>query len=124
MIKFVSDLRQIGGLLLVLRFPSPIKLTVTDRWLTPGPPVSFTNKTDRDDITEILLKVALNTIDLTLTLKISPPITDKKQKLFTLRLCEHLVSLTICWWSPVCSFPLFMRCVYLSFLCGVSLRSV
>jgi hypothetical protein len=26
-IKFVSDLRQVGGFLLVLRFPSPIKLT-------------------------------------------------------------------------------------------------
>ena len=37
-IKFVSDLRQVGGF---LRFPPPIKLT---------------------DITEILLKVALNTI--------------------------------------------------------------
>jgi hypothetical protein len=29
------------------------------------PPVSFTNKTDSHDITEILLKVALNTITLT-----------------------------------------------------------
>jgi hypothetical protein len=28
-----------------------------------GPPVSSTNKTDRHDITEILLKVALNTIN-------------------------------------------------------------
>jgi hypothetical protein len=39
-IKFVSDLRQVGGFLLV----------------------SSTNKTDRHDITEILLKVALSTI--------------------------------------------------------------
>jgi hypothetical protein len=30
--------------------------------LFPGPPVSSTNKTDRHDIAEILLKVALNTI--------------------------------------------------------------
>jgi hypothetical protein len=29
---------------------------------SPGIPVSSTNKTDRHDITEILLKVALNTI--------------------------------------------------------------
>ena len=43
-IKFVTDLRKIGG---------------------PGPPVSSTNKTDRHDITEILLKVALNTIKQT-----------------------------------------------------------
>ena len=42
MIKFVSDLRKIGG-------------------FSPAPPVSSTNKTDRNDITEILLKVALNT---------------------------------------------------------------
>jgi hypothetical protein len=37
MIKFVSDLRQVGGFLRVLRFPPPIK-------------------TDRHDITEKLLK--------------------------------------------------------------------
>jgi hypothetical protein len=34
---------------------------VTGRWFSPGPPVSLTNKTDRHDIAEILLKVALNT---------------------------------------------------------------
>jgi hypothetical protein len=38
-IKFVSDLRQVGGILRVLRFPPPIK------------------------IAEILLKVVLNTIN-------------------------------------------------------------
>jgi hypothetical protein len=40
-IKFASDLWQVGGF---LQFPSPIK-------------------TDRHDITEIFLKVALNTIN-------------------------------------------------------------
>ena len=34
----------------------------TDRWFSAGTPVSSTNKTDRHDITEILLKVELNTI--------------------------------------------------------------
>jgi hypothetical protein len=34
---------------------------VTGRWFSPGPPVSSTNKTDRHDITEILL----NTINQT-----------------------------------------------------------
>jgi hypothetical protein len=34
------------------------------RWFSPGTPVSSTNKTDRHDIAEILLKVALNTIKL------------------------------------------------------------
>jgi len=47
-IKFVSDLRQVGGFLRVLSFLSPIKLTA------------------KTDITEILLKVALNTLTLTL----------------------------------------------------------
>jgi hypothetical protein len=32
------------------------------RWFSPGIPVSSTNKTDLHDITEILLKVALNII--------------------------------------------------------------
>ena len=34
-------------------------------WFSPGTSVSFTNKTYRHDIAEILLKVALNTITLT-----------------------------------------------------------
>jgi hypothetical protein len=45
-IKFVSDLRKVGGFLGFLRFPPSIK-------------------TDRHDITEMLLKVALNTIKQT-----------------------------------------------------------
>jgi hypothetical protein len=36
------------------------------RWFSPGTSVSSANKTDRHDITEILLKVALNTISLPL----------------------------------------------------------
>ena len=44
-IKFVSGLRQVGG------FP----------W---GTPVFSTIKTDRHDITDVLLKVALNTMNL------------------------------------------------------------
>ena len=42
LLKFVSDFRQ----------------------FSPGTPVSSTNKTDRHNIAEILLKVALNTIQL------------------------------------------------------------
>ena len=45
--KFVSDFRQVGGFLRVLQFPPPIKLLSLD-------------------ITEISLKVALNTTTLTL----------------------------------------------------------
>ena len=46
-IKFVNDLRQVGGFLWVFWFPPPIK--------------------QRHYVIEILLKVALNTITLTLT---------------------------------------------------------
>jgi hypothetical protein len=35
-------------------------------WFCPGTPFSSTNKTDRHNITEILLKVALNTINQTI----------------------------------------------------------
>jgi hypothetical protein len=38
---------------------------VAGQWFSPGTLVSSTKKTDRHDIAEILLKVALNTITLT-----------------------------------------------------------
>ena len=38
----------------------------TGRWFSPGTPISSTNKTDLHDITEMLLKVTLNTIALTI----------------------------------------------------------
>ena len=47
---------------------------ITDKWFSPGIPVSSINKTDHHYITEILLKVALNTINqplLTLALFIN-----------------------------------------------------
>ena len=39
------------------------QLLVHGRWFSPGTQVSFTIKTGRHDIAEILLKVALNTIN-------------------------------------------------------------
>ena len=38
----------------------------TGRWVCPGTPISSINKTNHHDITEILLKMVLNTITLTL----------------------------------------------------------
>jgi hypothetical protein len=38
----------------------------TSRWFSLGTPISSTSKTDRHHIAEILLKVAINTIPLTL----------------------------------------------------------
>jgi hypothetical protein len=48
----------------------------TDRWFSPGRPVSSTNKTDRHDITEILLKMTLKTIKQTNIINIGKLITD------------------------------------------------
>jgi hypothetical protein len=60
---------------------------VTGRWFFPGPPVSSTNKTDHQNITEILLKVALNTINQT-----------KPIYFWTCRVpCEHFFSSVISW---------------------------
>jgi hypothetical protein len=36
----------------------------TDQWFSPGALISSTDKTDCHDITDILLKVVLNTINL------------------------------------------------------------
>jgi hypothetical protein len=41
------------------------QLLATGRWFSPGTPVSSTNKTDRQDITEILSIVELDTTALT-----------------------------------------------------------
>ena len=46
------------------------------RWFLHGTPVSSTNKTDRLDINEILLKVTLNTMTITLTQYTKNYITD------------------------------------------------
>ena len=45
-----------------------VSFIATGQWFSP---VSSTNKTDRHDVTDILLKLAFNTIILTLTYNIS-----------------------------------------------------
>ena len=54
--------RSLRGVLDTTLFDKVCQGHATDRWFSPGIPVSSTNKTDRHDITEMLLKVALNTI--------------------------------------------------------------
>ena len=44
-------------------FNSVCQWLATGQWFSPGTPISTTNKTDHHDITEIFLKVALNTIN-------------------------------------------------------------
>ena len=51
------------------------QLIATGQWFSPGPPVSPTNKTESHDITEILLKVALDIIKLNLNQYLMDPST-------------------------------------------------
>ena len=53
----------------------------TGRWFSSCTPVSSTNKTERHDITEILLNVELNTILLSL------PLLDERQYKIKKTLC-------------------------------------
>jgi len=63
---------------------------VTGRWVSPGTPVSSINKTDRHDITDILLKVVLNTINQPILDKYTSK-KDKKEEMqmSTLLQCLH-----------------------------------
>jgi hypothetical protein len=54
---------------MVLIFSMVGQLLAIGLWFSPGTPVSSTNKTDLHDITEILLKVALSTINQTKLIK-------------------------------------------------------
>ena len=59
----------------------------TGLWFSLGTPVSFTNKTDRHDITEILLKMTLNTISIIINHQVpfwSISIIDKISYLFNI----------------------------------------
>jgi hypothetical protein len=58
--KYVNTYKEILYITAHL-FDTICQLHATGRLFSPGNPVSYTNKTDRQDITEILLKVALNT---------------------------------------------------------------
>ena len=76
-IKFVSDLRRVGGFLRVLRFPPP-------------------NKTDRHDIAEILLKVALSTINQIYKLIIDL-LFKTWQDCYEILVVTRYISKVICW---------------------------
>ena len=56
-----------GGVLNTTLWNKVCQWLARGQWFSPGNLVSSTNKTDRHNITEILLKVALNTINLNLS---------------------------------------------------------
>ena len=88
-IKFVSDLQQVA--------------------FYPGTSVSSTNKADRQDITEILLKVALNTI--TLTLSHTHTVRKPKSRCFT-RLMYMIVLPNIFTSDTICSHYISVRYLF------------
>jgi hypothetical protein len=60
-----------------------------------GTPISSTNKIDRHDITEILLKVALNIITLTLTALKNVTLSEKN-KVYILFISVLLLPVSLC----------------------------
>jgi len=71
-----------GGVLDATLCDKVCQRLVAGRWFSLGTPVSSTNKTDRHDTTEKLLKVVLNTIILTL-------IPDTGENYIVLKLVIH-----------------------------------
>ena len=76
----------------------------TGWWYSPRPPVYSTNKNDRHDITEILLKVELNTI---------------KQTNKHIYICFMLNN--VLWWRPHCISTRALKqmkiCIFICSLC-------
>ena len=77
----------------------------TGQWFSPGPPVSSTNKTDRHHITEILLKVALNTIKQYLTSFFS--VLSKLSRIVS----NHIWDLKVCNMSSLHLFYSHLRSI-------------
>ena len=63
------------------------QLLAHGRWFSPGTPASSTTKTGRHDIAEILLKVALNTINQSIKLKLRK-VDNFNQVIFTLNVIK------------------------------------
>ena len=61
-----AKLSEINSTLDTTLYDNVCQRLAAGRWFYMGTSVSSTKKTDRHDITEILLKVALNTITITL----------------------------------------------------------
>ena len=89
---------------------------MTGRWFSPGTPVSSTNKTDCHYITEILLIVALNTINLT-------PNQPFLRSLWTIHTCKDFWVRFVHWNSMIkvnkVTYVVRVKC-FLMFMNGLS----
>ena len=77
------------------------QLFAAGRWFSPGPSVSSTNTIDHHDIAEILLKVALKTIKITLIFKCR--FASFIPMIFTIH-----VTCDSCWYPVLCTENLFL----------------
>jgi hypothetical protein len=66
----IPHLTQKGCIRLAAASDKVYQLLAHGRWFSPGTPASSTTKTGRHDIAEILLKVALNTINQSIIFKL------------------------------------------------------
>ena len=64
--KIVSSNSVHGKVYSMHHYKNFFNCQTAGRWFSPGTPVSSTNRTAHHDIAEILLKVALNTVNITL----------------------------------------------------------
>ena len=88
------------------------QLVAAYRWLSPGTPVSSTNKADSNDIAEILLKVALNIMTVTLTLESYLPDHMSSPSVFSLGSISSILSFLVVVCQPL--FVLFRLIIVLS----------
>ena len=80
------------------------------RWFSPGPPVSSTNKKNRHDIAEILLKVALSILILVQI--------NKQQDLYKLsiRINKETTACSVSYWTVLTKWKHIKQFRYLIFL--------
>ena len=83
-----------------------MSVIATGRWFYSGTPVSSTNKTDRHDITEILLKVVLNTINQPNQPLIKMGVYLNEGHIFCMfQLCKYILNLMLFFFiSDSCPF--------------------
>ena len=106
--KVVSSNRAHGKVYLIQHYVIKFcQWLTTGRLFSPGTPISLINKTDRHDITEILLKVALNTLTLTLLWK--PAVQTSFYILKQWLTCSWIFTVSLVWTTN------FLCSVYLCF---------
>jgi hypothetical protein len=83
------EFRSLRGVLDTTLCDEVCQWLAAGRWFSPGPPVSSINKSARHDIAEILLKVTLNIITVTLNTHLFIAGYNEANKLYAWRGNQH-----------------------------------